>query len=300
MSNHSSEHNKKSPDISIANEAENAVRVGSDAMPAPTAELLNWRQTFATGIWFGLICAAIVVHSMRQSGDIEQQISGFVAGFVALVANIISLTANRWFHASAPSSKRWAQFVAGIATLFPPAMLGRFLLPDDAPLGMLWLSGLFFVSAAIMFKIGRSADRRAIGPAEIPQPKIYEEPVEEEEVETSSNDEDASAMFDGVSQWMARKSLDDGADCIEGVIKVEIAADQKQTVVHLPFSPPFPSKPTVECEVESLENCRARITTAHPYGARIEIRCAGDCEKNTEVELQFLATCHAKGNERVA
>ena len=287
MSLHSSEHEKKSSNSSIAGEH------------APAVELLNWRQTFATGIWFGLIVASIVVHSMRQSGEIEQQISGFVAGFVALIAFMISLTANRLFHASAPSSKRWAQFVAGVATLIPPAMLGRFLLPDDAPLGMLWLVGLFLVSAAIMFKIGRSADKLAAEPIEIPKPKIFEEPTDEigEQAESS---EEAESMFDGVSQWMTRKSLDDGADCIEGVVKVEIAADQKQTVVHLPFSPPFPAKPNVECEVESLESCRARVTTTHPYGARIEIRRSGECEKNTEVELQFTAICHTAGNERVA
>ena len=269
-------------------------QISTNQSPEP-AELLNWRQTFATGIWFGLLMAAIVVHSMRQSGEIEQQISGFVAGFVALVANLISLTANQLFHSSSSSSKRWTQLIAGIATLVPPAMLGTILLPDETPLGALWLVSLFLTSAIVMLKIGRNADLRArkaavsVGDAESEEQRKSERKTIDLEYEPPAD----------VTQWLTRRTLQTGDDCVEGLVRVEFAADEKQTVVHLPFSPPFSHSPEVDCEFEGIDNCRARVTTVHPFGARIELRRSGECETPESGQLQFCATC-ATQRERAA
>jgi len=76
----------------------------------------------------------------------------------------------------------------------------------------------------------------------------------------------------GVSQQVTRRITPDDLDCIEALLRVTFAAGEREAVVHLPIHPPLPGVPEVECEPLEEDDVDFKVTTAQPYGVRIEVR----------------------------
>ncbi len=92
-----------------------------------------------------------------------------------------------------------------------------------------------------------------------------------------------------IAQWMTRTKLADGEERVEGSVRIEFAAKQKQAVAHIPFVPPFAHRPIVECHVIDGERVRVKIGTAQRYGARIEARRSDSADDALSVEVSFTA-----------
>lgn len=86
--------------------------------------------------------------------------------------------------------------------------------------------------------------------------------------------------------WLTRKSSSDGIDRIQGGVTLDFPAGIKTLTYHLPFSPPLPSVPTIECEQVGGSPVRVKEAFCRTYGARLEIRRA-HAETDDHIELLF-------------
>ncbi|MCP4782455.1 MAG: hypothetical protein GY903_23220 [Fuerstiella sp.] len=87
------------------------------------------------------------------------------------------------------------------------------------------------------------------------------------------------------------RTLDDGgSEVVEGVIRVRFDKGQKRANLHVPFSPPLPGKPDVECECVGDEALRLKVPDRQSYGIRIEAR-RSNADEAMDTEVGFAAVC---------
>jgi hypothetical protein len=104
-----------------------------------------------------------------------------------------------------------------------------------------------------------ASDAIALNPLDVPAPTALAEIVE------SSIDAPSP-----VESWTRMES--DGDVSIEAVIQARFEEGSKRAVVHLPFVPPLPSVPQIECEPLD-SGCEVEIQTeaAYRHGARLSV-----------------------------
>ena len=83
-----------------------------------------------------------------------------------------------------------------------------------------------------------------------------------------------------------------GGVMVEGTVKVVFEAGQKRANVHIPFSPPLPGVPEVECESVSDDVLRLKVPVRQTYGIRIEAR-RSEASQPLETEIGFAAVYSA-------
>lgn len=98
------------------------------------------------------------------------------------------------------------------------------------------------------------------------EPVQNELPADEDEEEAA---EDAEG--DLVSR-LQRRCLDSGADLLEGQLVATFEAGARQTVLHVPFSPPFSAAPQIDCEVADGSEVRIKVGAVFTYGVRLELK----------------------------
>jgi len=104
-----------------------------------------------------------------------------------------------------------------------------------------------------------------------------------------SSDRSVSSSTGNVS--MERFRDEHGGEMIEGTIKVFFEIGQKRAHLHVPFSPPLPGLPEVECEPTGEEPIRLKIAVRQPYGIRIEARRTESADPlNTEISFAAVYT----------
>lgn len=100
-----------------------------------------------------------------------------------------------------------------------------------------------------------------------------------------------------LKQQISRFTARNGDDKVEAIWSVHFDRDQKRTVVHVPFSPAFASRPTVECSLVEGDGVTLKVAEVHPYGVRIEAR-----RSKTDVALDatigFQASAKATARSR--
>ena len=79
-----------------------------------------------------------------------------------------------------------------------------------------------------------------------------------------------------------------GGEMIEGTIEVFFEVGQKRAHLHVPFSPPLPGVPEVECEPVGEDSIRVRVAVRQPYGIRIEAR-RSEASEALKTEVSFAA-----------
>ncbi len=79
-----------------------------------------------------------------------------------------------------------------------------------------------------------------------------------------------------------------GGEMIEGTIPVFFEIGQKRAHLHVPFSPPLPGLPEVECEPMGEDSIRLKVALRQPYGIRIEARRSETAE-SLKTEISFAA-----------
>ncbi|MEZ6064885.1 MAG: hypothetical protein R3B90_04085 [Planctomycetaceae bacterium] len=92
---------------------------------------------------------------------------------------------------------------------------------------------------------------------------------------------DPTAILDGdhadVLPWQRLARWRDACgERAEAELTVTLAAGERQTSVHLLFSPPLAGRPEVECEPLDDSDVELTIGAAHAYGIRIDVRRSGD------------------------
>jgi hypothetical protein len=85
-----------------------------------------------------------------------------------------------------------------------------------------------------------------------------------------------------------------GAELVEGTMLVRFEPGQKRANIHVPFSPPLPGTPDVECEAVGGEALRLKVPVRQSYGIRIEARRSNtDQALQTEVGFSAIYTPEA-------
>ncbi|HQZ65994.1 MAG TPA: hypothetical protein PLY87_12990 [Planctomycetaceae bacterium] len=86
-----------------------------------------------------------------------------------------------------------------------------------------------------------------------------------------------------------------GGEMIDGTIQVFFEVGQKRAHLHVPFSPPLPGVPEVECEPISDDAVRLKVGVRQPYGIRIEARRSDAAQAlNTEIGFGVVYTPTAR------
>jgi len=79
-----------------------------------------------------------------------------------------------------------------------------------------------------------------------------------------------------------------GGELVEGTMRIRFDQGQKRANLHIPFAPPLPGTPEVECESVDGETLRLKIPERHPWGIRIEARRT-DTSGPLDAEIGFAA-----------
>ena len=260
------------------------------------------QTALATAIWSSLIVIAVVLTSRKLAGALTEQLSATVACLATTLAVGLSLFANCLLHSvRRADSPTHAQIAAGVVTLIPPFALGIALLPGRSPMAVSHLATLFVFTSAAMLVIGESSVFRSsatgarddqlrleIGAVEAISTSPKTDNSLSGERSLSAKVESAIAGQD-VSQWMTRRISPDGRECLEGAVKIQFSPGLKQTAIHVPFVPPLHQQPQVTCEVLGNSSVRLRVTSAQPYGTRIEARRSSEAAQWVEVRFSAVA-----------
>lgn len=91
--------------------------------------------------------------------------------------------------------------------------------------------------------------------------------------------------------WLAR-TIDADSERLEGVVTVDLAALERQVVVHIPFVPAFAVVPEFECEPIHGEPVEVSVTQIKTYGVRLEVRRPKtDMQNPLTVHVGYFASC---------
>lgn len=113
------------------------------------------------------------------------------------------------------------------------------------------------------------------------------EPVATEQEPIAELDEEIAD--ESTTQWMTRRKEADG-EAIEGTVRVEFAAGQREVVLHVTFCPPLASVPEVEFECVDGEDWQIKSEAALPYGLRIQVRRSTAVTLEQSGLIAYMAT----------
>ena len=283
-------------------------------------------------IWCGLAIAGLVLYSRSQSGLALSGANNVVvgcllaafAGAVSLFAWVLSRQSRR-----VQESGVW-QIIEGMSTLMPPAVIAMAILPVSAEIRP-WVLGLILIAGSfgliflsdIEFTNGRTHRfhrreflfDRGQGNSFLEKIDVVE-PVTDlayrrrERVETDRNTQTAAAatpqpapptaspVVNGkLQQQISRFLARNGEDRVDGVWNVHFDLDQKRTVVHVPFSPAFSTRPNVECSLVDGDGVTLKVAEVHPYGVRLEAR-RSQTDRPADVTISFNAAAKPASRNR--
>lgn len=102
----------------------------------------------------------------------------------------------------------------------------------------------------------------------------------------SAGDQDRDTAGDELT--FDRMQDEFGGELVEGTIRVRFEPGQKRAHLHVPFQPPLPGVPDVECEAVGAEALRVKVPVRQTYGIRIDAR-RSDAAAALETEVGFSA-----------
>lgn len=142
----------------------------------------------------------------------------------------------------------------------------------------------------------RDTSRTATSPLHELDRRLQAEAREEDSAETDFDVTGAAGAAAGLTTSMQsmgdfhleRIKDEHGGEMIEGKIVARFEIGQKRAHLHVPFSPPLPGIPEVECEPVGEEPVRLKVAVRQPYGIRIEVRRTEAADPLT-AEISFAA-----------
>jgi len=269
---------------------------------SPLATSLNDWATKLKGslhlqIGWGLSCLWLLVGLLllcsRILGSFTPDADSVRALGVILLLDGIALSAN-WLLLKSTQSERhsvgeilaWPTFLFVGAISMTLAMLpGGSSLTVLSGIGILVLLGFFLVDISLDALSTKSGSQFSTALSDsgnsINSLSNYAEPEEH------------------LTQWLSRKQDEQGADIIEGMIRLELAAGQIQKAAHVAFTPSFSSVPQMECEPLGDAEVEVILGDVYPHGFRVDIRRTDSNREAAEVEVGFQAVC-AGANQSAA
>ena len=272
-------------------------------------------------IWSSLIVVTVLLLSRRVAGGIDGIASAWPCVLVSSLATLLSGFGWASFQRRAAERLLRTERIAAVVSWLPTWLSGVALLPSDSALARGWLFGIAALSAAglaLSVSTSPTRERGVVGEA----PSLARRASESDRLAETADRTPTSdppdvgvratsvapsdlSVFDPVAeersddsttQWMTRQSLPDGAEQVEGSIRVFFAPGQRAASVHVPFSPPFAAVPQVECETVGDDPARWKLSVVYAYGMRVDLKRESSDEP-AEIELSYSATCESTASE---
>ncbi len=271
-------------------------------------------------IWSSLIVVTVLLLSRRVAGGIDGTASAWPCVLVSSLTTLLSGFSWASFQNRTGDRSLRTEQIAAVVAWLPTWLSGVALLPSDSTLARGWLFGIAALSAAgLALNVSTSPRQRGIvtedhslarragevghlfeGADRTPssdRPDVGPRSTSATPSDLSVFDPVSDERFDeSTTQWMTRQLLPDGAEQIEGAIRVLFAAGQRAVSVHVPFSPPFASMPQVECETDGDDPVRWKLAVVYAYGMRVDLKREASDEP-AEIELSYSATCESTASE---
>jgi hypothetical protein len=244
----------------------------------------NW-LVLALGAGGGTIL--IVLLARTAVGAIDRQLGPLTIAGLAAAGFALAMTVWRLDDASRPLDA-WQQRTVRAAAALLAGLLFGLLVARDSSAGIVSVAVMtltWAVAAAVRI-------RPAIG-AEFFAARLSSTKTEPNALPTactsSSNSADsveleqsALAMTsprvpdenddDPSLQLQLRRCRTEEGESIEIQARLEFAAGAREAVLHVPFWPALSASPVVECEPLDADDIELRVTSAEPYGLRLEGR----------------------------
>lgn len=258
----------------------------------PSSEV---RRLAAWLIWVLIGASALVVVGRGIAGAWGPVVSPVAACLLTTALLAASLAA--WVLHSpvkAPANGT-SQLGSGLLSIFVPLLLGLSLSGSAGSGGMAYLLLLTMASVigvavhthrdllmdlpgtvGVLAGSRLAADGAAHATARV---AIRQAPVDS--VASSAIAETDPPTFDdcNVSQQWIRRSTPEGADSLQILMRVTFPPGAREVAVHIPLWPAMTGIPVVDCEPLDASEVELRVTAAHTYGVRIEVRRSGACDE---------------------
>jgi hypothetical protein len=256
-------------------------------MPQPPREIF-WsatRNDVYWVVWSGAALIALITLSRAASGALAPVAPGW-AVLAAGVGIGFKLLTWWWSLPDGAADAARAQIARGSIAVCPPLIIGLILAGASTPalLGVLTVAagGLMFV-VVVSEQVATSPQVRQRDPAPSPAMDLAA-PADVPAVAPPP------APFDDptVNQQIIRRRTDSGHDCLEALLRLEFAVNQREASIHLPIQPAMDGSPQVECEPLDDADLQLKVTAAHPYGVRIEAKRASDLDESATIPVGIL------------
>jgi hypothetical protein len=235
----------------------------------------------------------IFVLARRLAGAFTEPLSAASYSLLLIVSTGFVILAEALF-ANSPVARRSRELdlLAGIAGFSVPILWGLALIPVSAWGGWMLLAGCCLVVGAVAFAadwiwppLGRfaAAVRQAVIPSPLGESTVAGRPIDEPEFADEAADSPAAV-------WMKRTRAADGTEQLEGVVLADFAPGQKQAAAHVAFCPPFEQIPAFDCELLEGADVRAKVGAVYVYGARLDLKRAGETDAALAVSVHYAAT----------
>jgi hypothetical protein len=293
--------------MSAITENQSLSRIGKDV-----------RVVFASSVWTVIALIAAVLLSRRLAGAFGS-VPVALPCVAGTAATFFSLSAHALWSAANPGASGQKQAFAAALTVLLPLIVADVLWTTVSPLVGGYLAALFVLAGlGTLFmrdfapieieSLEQNWNNASVRMEIVPPPgKISREtpgsldPAPTEEValffENAPDEESCDDVDPTLSQSIVRRRPAEGAEIIEGSVRIHFGPGERTTVAHVSFVPPLADRPRTECQVLTDFDGRVRIGLSQAYGLRIEARRAEPAGAATDVVVAFSAEVRAAQSE---
>jgi hypothetical protein len=148
------------------------------------------------------------------------------------------------------------------------------------------IAWFIIVGGEIIQRIPRS---RSLPAGSSPQqPSLDQMPA----AEVSTDELSEPEIPPGLVQQLTRV-VEDGRESIHGLLKADIAANDRLAIVHIAFCPPLGERPELAANAVDCDDVEIRITQVESFGARLEARLPAMSESPRSLMIEILGSSTA-------
>ena len=234
------------------------------------------------------VCLLVIVRRLAGALAVALSPLGMAAAGVAAAALTAAVRIGWRLHYREPTPAMATWQVEAVASACLMAFAFALSMPDSTGTGLALLWGTIVVEEALAWN-SLSRRRRSVRPVPTGGGSPAVDSSANDPCDTSSVDELDAPPDAAVLQQLARRVSADGAEEINGWLRLPLQVGQQSGSLHVAFCPPLAAPPEVELEQADGPPARIKIALTQPYGARLDVKLASPAAETTSLLVQFFA-----------